>query len=131
MDQVEDPAWASAADERCAVAMDLIDALPVASTRESPIERAADIEAGTAALRSMLDEIEAIPLSTDDDVVSEWIADYRTYIDDRDRYSQQLRDGIDERFGVSISDNGDPIDRRLNGFATANDMGRCFVPQDV
>lgn len=131
-DQVSDRDWATAVEQRCAVAKDLIDTLPPAPTRTDPLERALDVEAGTDALAAMLDDIAALPVVGDDgDIVTEWITDYRTYVNDRRDYVAALRAGRDSRFGVTPSENGDPIDRRLNGFVTANNIPSCEVPQDV
>lgn len=131
-DRLDDREWAAAAEERCAVAKEAIDALRPAQLAPSPESRADDVDAGTAIVDGLLDDLDSTaPGGRDGELVALWLADYRTYLGDRIAYTAALRSGEDPRFGISTSANGDPIDRRLDGFARANTMPSCSVPRDV
>ena len=66
----------------------------------------------------------------DGELVRLWLTDYSIYLDDRDRYAENFRDGIDEAFTVTKKGSRwvtDPVDE----FAKANKIRECLVPLDV
>jgi len=78
----------------------------------------------------MLDDITSIA-PTDakgQDIVPEWIADYRTLLNDRYRYADRLRSGNDGPFTETPVD-GVPITERIEQFASDNEMPSCAPPR--
>ena len=68
--------------------------------------------------------------TSDGEIIRLWIDDYEVYLQDRDAYAQNFRNGIDEAFTVSKKGRRwvtEPIDE----FAKANDIKECMTPLDV
>ncbi len=133
-DELSDPAFSQAAEPICGAAIDLIaTSVEPARAAATPEDRAEQLYASTALLEDMLVDLEQIapdPTTEDGDVVMRWIADWRIYVGDRYRHAEKLSNGIDERFEVTVSGQGqitDPID----AFANANGMPSCASAQDV
>ncbi len=132
-DELDDPAWAAAAGPLCENAEQVLDKLPRASDARTLVERADQIDAGTAIYRSLLADLAAIaPAASTEDgvVVREWLADYGTYLDDRDRHSELLRSGIDQPFETT-SKARRQITIPVDEFAKGNRIAACVTPQDV
>jgi hypothetical protein len=131
-DYLEDRAWTARTEATCARTVERIDALPDAPTAESSPERAAVISQANDELEAMLDAIEADEPSGegDLDVVRPWLADWRTYLEDRRDYASRLRTDpkaklyVDEKFN-------DSIETVIDTFAEVNEMDSCVVPGDV
>ena len=133
-DELDDPAFAEAAEIRCAAAVDQVATeVPAANEATSTDNRADQIDASTAIFEEMLVDLAALAPAagtSDREIVDRWLADWQIYIGDRYRYAERFRDGIDDRFEVTAVDEGqvtDPID----AFALANRMPSCASPQDV
>ena len=134
IDRLDDERFARAAESRCAQALDEIDALPDAVESPTPDQRADVVAEANAALGAMLDDLEAAaPVSGDDArYASEWLADWRIYLADRERYVEALRVDDEARFLVSEKQG----ERRhitgwIDEFAKANRMESCTTPDDV
>ena len=81
-------------------------------------------------MSTMLDDLMAVP-PTDPKgaaIVPDWIADYRTLLNDRYVYAQRLRDGDNIAFRESAVE-GVPITERIETFAGDNDMPSCSPPR--
>jgi hypothetical protein len=81
-------------------------------------------------LSVMLDDITAV---TPQDakgqaIVPDWVADYRTLLDDRYRYAERLRNGDDVAF-TETAIRGVPITERIETFAGDNEMPSCAPPR--
>jgi hypothetical protein len=130
-----DSAWAVQAQATCTKAATTIDALPEAFTAPDAAARALVITKANVALRTMLDELTAsaptAESSNDGRMISEWLADWRTYLADRDRYVAALDANPDARFYVTEKVKGQQITKPIDFFATYNDMPNCVTPGDL
>ncbi len=136
IDRLDDPAFAEAAEERCARALEEVDLLPVASASHTAVERAdvlARANAAYAAMLDDLDELEALaPAGDQRRRASEWLGDWRTYLGDRERYADALRTDPDARLLVSEKrGEGQQITGWIDEFANANHMPSCVSPTDA
>ncbi len=130
-DRLEDPAFAAAAQLRCREALDVVAALPRAAATDSAGERATVIDAANGAFAAMVDDLDTtVPPGEDGELVSAWLSDWRTYLDDRARYAAALRDDPDARLLVTAK-SGQHVTEYLNAFAADNDMPACSTPLDV
>ena len=130
-DQLDDPGFAIAAEVRCSEALAAISLLPAASESITATERATVIDDANAELDAMLDDLDGIvPRGGDDEIVREWLADWRTYLDDRERFADALRGDPGSRMLVSAKD-GQHITEHLDAFAADNRMRSCATPLDV
>jgi hypothetical protein len=136
--QVPDRAWAARAEAACSVTDGQLAALPPAMTfaKVTPISEAlrqrADVgQKATDLLADMVGRLRADPPA---DTVSRagldlWLADWDTYLADRQHHIVRWRRGEDPQFVESARD-GRPVTLRMDAFATANRMKSCRVPQD-
>ena len=134
-DELDDPAFANAAGPLCAVAVAELDTVTPAFQAETMADRAGHIDAGTQIYRLLLDRLAAVApndtgAGSDGDVVRRWLADYRVYLDDRDRHAAKLRDGIDEPFTTSIKARRQ-ITLPIDEFAKGNRIADCVTPLDL
>ena len=131
-DILDDPAFASAAEARCAQARSVIDALPSARTSQSAAERADVLDRSNAELREMVAAISLLPTGTehDSDLIGLWLTDWRRYVADRDDFARQLRTDESATFGVTAR-GGSHITKAIDAFAGRNKMPSCEVPGDV
>jgi hypothetical protein len=133
--QLADPTWAVAAQATCTRAAAIIDALPPAFTATDAGARAEVIAQANDALRSMLAALDASAppagASNDGRMIGEWLADWRTYLGDRERYVDALDANPDARFYVTEKVKGQQITKPIDFFATYNDMPNCVTPGDL
>ena len=93
--------------------------------------RADVIEEANAIFEAMLTDLVALaPEGEEGDMVTAWVADWRTYLADRQAYADALREDPDARFLVSAKDN-EQITEYIDGFAADNQMPACGTPLDV
>src|SRR5690606_40283204 len=94
LDRLDDPAFAEAAEERCAEALERIEELPVASATPDPVERAEVLDAANAAYEAMLDDLDRLTRLVPDPeqrgYAEEWLADWRLHLNDRREYADAL-----------------------------------------
>jgi hypothetical protein len=130
---VQDEGWTDGALAACVAAGDALEPL-VFRTQITDDNAAVELPKFVAALddtvailTSMLDEIEALPRSSERAVVivPQWLADYRTFVDDVAQWTDRLRAGERAPFGVSKTESNIPIDERINTFATENRIKEC------
>lgn len=131
-ERMDDAAVSQQAEAICAPVMAQVAALPQAFTMTSATERAAVIDQSDVLLTGMVDKLAALPPVTERDTTmySEWIDDWTTYLGDRARYGERLREDPNARFNVTDKSKDqitDPVDR----FAKANRMPSCLTPQDL
>lgn len=132
-DELDDPAFSTYAEGRCATAVERVEEVDPAGEAAGLLERADQIETATDILVGLVDDLEANAPATgtrDGDLVARWLLDWRTYIDDRYRYAANFRDGIDQAFQVTAID-GDQVTSALDIFADVNGMASCASPPDV
>ena len=136
VDRLDDPAFAQAAEERCAAAVDQVDELPVASASHTAEERAEVLDQADAVYRSMLDDLDDMvdlaPAGDQRRRVREWLADWRVYLRDREAYADALRADPDARLLVSSKPGeGRQITGWIDEFAKANRAPSCVSPVDA
>lgn len=136
IDRLDDPAFAEAAEDRCAAALDEIDALPAASSTPDPSERADVLDQANAIYGSMLDDLAGqtrlVPDREQRGYAEEWISDWRTHLGDRRDYARDLRTDPDARLLVSEKPGeGRQITAWIDEFALANRMPSCASPTDA
>jgi hypothetical protein len=131
-DSLEDPAFAQQAEPRCAAAAERVAALPPAQTAANPAERAATVDAGTAILRDMVADLRTIvpPAGPDNQLVVAWLADWDTYLGNRDDYARRVRTDPRADFLVDVREN-QGITVPMDNLATVNRMASCVTPGDV
>jgi hypothetical protein len=129
------PSWAAQAQITCTKAATIIDELPPAYSAPDAPARAEVIASANRALRAMLDELTAsappAELSNDGRMINEWLADWRTYMGDRERYVDALDADTNARFFVTEKVKGQQITKPIDFFATYNDMPNCVTPGDL
>lgn len=137
MNRIGDPAWGARSEATCAAAKEaragLADLTRIDPDDPTVLRRKADIiDAATDTIEKAVDSIEKDIPATDKGraLVPEWIADYRTYIQDRREYADVLRSGRIAEFGESVEE-GVPISERLAKFSRENLMKSCQPPRDL
>jgi len=136
IDRLDDPAFAVAVEERCAEALEEIDRLPVASATHTAAQRADVLNRANAVYATMLDDLEQLealaPAGDQRRRAGEWLADWRTYLGDRERYADALRTDAEARLLVSPKPGeGRQITGWIDEFANANRMPSCISPTDA
>jgi hypothetical protein len=136
VDRLDDPAFARAAEDRCAAAVADIEELPPAQESPTPQARAEVLEQANGIFTAMLDDLRGLdrlaPRGDQRERVQEWLADWDTYLGDRLRFAEALRDDPQARFLISEKgDTGRHITGWIDEFAKANKMPSCMTPTDV
>jgi hypothetical protein len=130
-----DPTFAEQAQPICsATAGRLAELQPAYESRDAGARAEVVAQANTE-LRSMVEELASIAPSAssgeDGQMVQEWLGDWRTYLDDRERYVEALSDDPDARFYVTEKE-GRQVTEPIDFFAgRANDMTDCVTPGDL
>lgn len=136
-DRMDDAAWTQSAEATCARSTPVFESLPFASELSSPQERAEVLDEGTDELETMVGRLESMPAPATDEeaaAVDRWLADYRTFVQDRREYAAAQRDPADPRYdeAFSVTDrDGYQIDVLIDDFARINFMESCAPPDDV
>jgi hypothetical protein len=136
IDRLDDPAFAEAAEARCAEALEHVEALPVAAASDTAAERADVLEQADGVFAAMLDDLDGMvdlaPAGDQRDRASAWLADWRTYLGDREAYAEALRDNPQARLLVSEKEGeGRQVTGWIDEFANANRMPSCITPVDA
>ena len=137
VNKIGDQKWTARAEEICKKAEEqrlaLVDLRQISDAGANALtERAAIIDEATDTLDNAVKEISAIS-PTDEKgkaIVPLWIADYKTLIQDRRDYANQLRTGVNASFSESMFE-GLPISEKISTFAADNRMTSCKVPMDL
>jgi hypothetical protein len=142
VNRIDDRAWAERAELICQQATEqrleladfrLIDGGDSAEAVASRVRERADIVvASTDIIAGMLNDVVAV-VPTDQkgrEIVPLWEADYRTYLQDRYRYAEQLRESGENLPFYETAD-GIPISERIETFAGDNEMPACAPPRDL
>jgi len=129
VNKFEDRAWAANAEEICAPVKQAVRRLDLEATEDLD-GRAALVTRSTDMFAAMLDDLES-PLPNDPKgqaIVPDWIADWRTLLDDRYTYAERLRAGDNVPF-TETPVQGVPITERIETFAGDNEMDSCAPPR--
>lgn len=136
IDRLSDPAFARAAEERCAAARDEVEALPVASEADSAVERSRVLRRANGIYTEMVDDLAGLaglaPAGDERERTREWLADWRTHLGDRRAYASALQTDPEARLLVSEKQGeGRHITGWIDEFAKANRMPSCASPDDA
>ncbi len=130
-DRLDDPAFAIEAQARCRAALTEVAELPRAVETTSATERARVVERANEFFTAMVDDLDRIvPAGEDGQIVQAWLADWRTYLNDRADYAAALREDPEAQLLVSAKDR-DQVTEYLDAFAADNRMPACATPLDV
>lgn len=130
-DRLDDPTFAQEAEEVCAAALDDVAQLPRAQQANTAGERAEIVDRANDRFDQMLDDLEPLtPAGEDGELVAAWLADWRTYLGDREAYADALRSDPEARLFVTAKER-DQITEYLDAFAADNRMPACGTPIDV
>ena len=130
-DRLKDRGFPVAAQRTCSAALDLVAQLPPAFTSKDAAAQAMVLVQANDDLRHMLDQLDRIvPGGDDGTITKEWLADWRTYLGDRDDYARALRTDPKARLLVSAK-GGSQITEYLDDFAGDNNMPACSTPGDA
>jgi hypothetical protein len=136
IDRLDDPAFAEAGEERCAEALQQVELLPVANESHTAAQRAEVLTQANAVYADMLDDldgmVELAPAGDQRRHATEWLADWRTYLGDREAFAEALRTDPEARLLVSEKPGeGRQITGWIDEFAKANRMDSCVTPTDA
>jgi hypothetical protein len=129
VNKIEDRAWSERAETICEPVKLAVRRLDLETATE--LDGRADLVVeSTDMLSAMLDDLEAVEPSDakGQAIVPEWIADYRTLLQDRYNYAERLRSGQNVPF-TETGVQGVPITERIETFAGDNEMPSCAPPR--
>ena len=130
-DRLDDPTFGPAGQAVCEAAHDDVSLLPPAIEATSARERADIIDEANTRFSAMVSDLERLaPEGEEGDVVAAWIADWRTYLDDRSTYAAELRTDPDAAMFVTARDT-QQVTEYIDGFAADNRMPACATPVDL
>lgn len=133
-DEVSDREFVERTHRRCRILRAELSLLPDANQSETATDRADVVDDATALVVRMVDDIETdFPDDEADlEVLEQWIADWRAYIDDRQSYADRLRDDQSAQFEVTQNERVfRGVDDTIRNFADVNGMPDCATPGDV
>jgi hypothetical protein len=137
VNRIGDRAWAERAEAICTRANvereGLADFRVVDESNPAMlVERGDLIDRVTDIIERMLDDVVAVEPSDEKGqaIVPLWEADYRTYLDNRRDFADELRAGHNDAFRETAVD-GIPISDKLEVFAGDNEMPSCAPPHDL
>ena len=137
VNKIGDREWAARAETICAAANEareeLADFRRVDPEDVSMLRERADIvDRATDIIEQMVGDVVAVEPSDDKGaaIVPDWEADYRTYLQNRRDFADELRAGDNVAFRESAFE-GVPISERIGTFAADNEMKSCEPPRDL
>lgn len=129
-----DRTFPDAAEPICTDAAAALATLPAAHETTDPVERAQVVRRSDVILDGMLDRLDAIapPADSGNEArnISEWLADWHTFVGDRENYADALTNDPQARFYVTEKEKRQ-ITAPIDFFATFNQMPNCVTPDDI
>lgn len=131
-DELDDVAWVEAAGEICDPVEQQFAELPNAVTAETAEERSELLDRGSDLLDPMVDELGSnLPTGQDDlTIVTGWIKDWRSYIQDRRNFADELRKDPLTKPLITETHGGWSTDA-IDTMARANNIISCATPRDM
>jgi hypothetical protein len=130
-DRLDHPTFAVEAQRICDAAHDDVDQLPAAVEAADANQRADIVTEANERFGEMLGDLGAItPPGEDGELVTEWLADWRIYLEDRAAYVEALRSDPEAQLLVTAKDR-EQITEFMDAFAQDNRMPACATPIDV
>ena len=137
INKIGDESWKANAQQICAVSekerLSLIDLRKVKDSGDNALaERAQIIDKATDSLERAVNSLAALSVSDSKGqaLVPLWLSDYRTHIQDRREYADDLRTGVNEPFSETVTE-GLPISEKIATFAADNAAPSCAPPIDL
>jgi hypothetical protein len=131
-DRLTDRALPATAEGRCVDGRSEIADLGLPLVADTPVERAETIDAENEVLVAMVDDLAELDRPADEQGawVATWIEDWRTHIEDRQRWADRVRAGDDGPFVERVRGN-DQVSSVVDNFAEVNEMESCATLEDV
>jgi hypothetical protein len=130
-EKLDNPSFARSAQSICNAALDEVAKLPPAFASKTAAARSVVLTEANADFAHMLDRLDRIaPTGDDGTLAKEWLADWRTYLGNREDFATALRTDPKARLLVSPKKGGQITDY-LDAFAGDNDMPACSTPGDA
>ena len=136
--RINDTAWQARAQAHCKKAENIRfsfeDLTPMKVDDPKALQTKAKlVDAATDALEDAINLIAADKPSDakGQELVPEWIKDYRVYITDRRAFAEALRNATVRPYFAESEVQGVPISERISKFARENDMKTCQAPYDL
>lgn len=132
-DLLEDIDLAVRAEAVCAAAVADVEAMPGAQDAVDELDRSRQVLASTDRFEAMVADLEGLDVVAADDrvIMTGWLGDWRTLLDDRRRYAAAVADNPEATFFLTNVAPGERLDRRLTRVADVNRMSSCGAPTDV
>jgi hypothetical protein len=132
-DELDDPAYVEALEERCLQLRSDIDELPPPTETPTAPERAAVLAQANELVSAFVADLEAGAPTEGDDAISMggWIEDWRVYLANREDYADRLLEDPGARLLLDESELGDAVDQTIQVFAQINGIPDCATPGDV
>lgn len=138
INRINDDAWKVRSEERCQVAenqrFEQQDLTPMDPEDPTALKRKAElVDAATDSLERAINQIarDTPADAKGQELVPQWITDYRTYISDRREFARELRSAERRPYFAETEVEGVPISERIGKFARENDMPTCQPPLDL
>lgn len=133
VDKLASPDFGRRGEPVCAVTAAQLAALPPAQSSKTNVDRAAVVARSNVDLRTMLAGLAKVAPTSGKDarIVREWLADYSTYVGNREDYARRLATDPAARFYENQKEPGEQISDPIDTFATANGMNDCVAPEDL
>jgi hypothetical protein len=130
-ERLKDRHFPVAAQKICNATLDQVTKLPPAFRSKTAADRAAVLTRANTEFDGMLAQLDAVvPGGDDGTLTKEWLADWRTYLGNREDYATRLRTDPAARLLVTAKKGGQ-ITEYLDAFAGDNNMPACATPGDV
>jgi hypothetical protein len=132
-DVLDDAAATARAGQICEQARATLPPVPGRRDGETPAARADRLDAETATLGGMVDQLAALTWSTahDERLVAQWLADWRQHLSDRTVYAESVRaHGRNDIVFNGAAPEDESITFRMDAFADRNDLDACFTLDD-
>ena len=136
--RIGDDAWKARSEARCLIAENerfaLQDLGKMNANDTAALKKKADIvETATDSLERAINDIaQDTPTDTKgQELVPQWISDYRIYIQNRRQFIDKLRTASTRPYFSETEVEGVPISERIGKFARENDMRTCQPPLDL
>ena len=132
-DRLDDPVYVAKLEKQCKALRDGIAELPNAADMSTQAQRADVLDDANELVAGFIDRLEAGAPATGDASVSVkgWIADWKTYLADREDYANRLRTQPNAQLLLDRSTLGDSVDKTIEIFSQVNQIPSCDTPGDV
>lgn len=138
VNKIADDAWKARAEAHCQTAEDerfkLQDLTAMDPTDTAALRKKADlVEIATDSLERAINRIASDSPSDEKGkaIVPKWLADYRTYLQNRRDFIEALRTATRRPYFAETEVEGVPISERIGKFARENNMKTCQPPLDL